>query len=70
VIADSHKRKIPVHAWTYRDDAPPRGDTAEGALKKALAQGLDGFFTDFPFSGYRIVNEISHGASIDQPASE
>jgi hypothetical protein len=30
-------------------------------MKKALAQGLDGFFTDFPFTGYRVVNEIATG---------
>jgi glycerophosphoryl diester phosphodiesterase len=70
VIRDSHARKIPVHAWTYRDDAPPKDETTDSALKKALAQGLDGFFTDFPISGYRVVNEISHGTSIGQAASQ
>jgi glycerophosphoryl diester phosphodiesterase len=62
VIKDSHAKKIPVHSWTYRDDAPPQGETMESALKKALQQGLDGFFTDFPASGARVINEISSGA--------
>jgi glycerophosphoryl diester phosphodiesterase len=62
VIRDAHARGIAVHAWTYRDDAPFRGDPdVETSMKKALALGLDGFFTDFPFTGYRVVNEIATG---------
>jgi glycerophosphoryl diester phosphodiesterase len=66
VIRDSHAKKIPVHSWTYRDDAPPYGGTVEEALKKDLAQGLDGFFTDFPATGRRVINEISSGAAAAQ----
>ena len=62
VIRDSHAKGIAVHAWTYRDDAPFRGEpNVETSMKKALALGLDGFFTDFPFTGYRVVNEIATG---------
>lgn len=61
VIRDAHARGIAVHAWTYRDDAPFPGEDVEASMKKALALGLDGFFTDFPFTGYRVVNEIATG---------
>jgi glycerophosphoryl diester phosphodiesterase len=63
VIRDAHAKGIVVHAWTYRDDALFGGEPVETSMKKALALGLDGFFTDFPFTGYRVVNEIADGAS-------
>jgi len=58
VIQDAHRRGILVHSWTYRDDDPFWGEDAETSMKKALALGLDGFFTDFPFTGYRVVNDV------------
>lgn len=61
VIRDAHARGIAVHAWTYRDDAPFKDEVIDASMKKALAQGLDGVFTDFPFTGYRVVNEIAAG---------
>jgi glycerophosphoryl diester phosphodiesterase len=62
IIRDAHRKGIAVHAWTYRDDAPFRGEgSTEESMRKALALGLDGFFTDFPFTGYRVVNEIATG---------
>ena len=57
----AHARGIAVHTWTYRDDAPFRGEDTETSMKKALALGLDGFFTDFPFTGYRVVNDVQYG---------
>jgi glycerophosphoryl diester phosphodiesterase len=70
LIRDAHARGIAVHTWTYRDDAPFRdppfnGEPVEASMKKALALGLDGFFTDFPMTGYRVVNELAHGASAE-----
>ena len=59
VIRDAHAKGIAVHAWTYRDDAPFGGEPVEVSLKKALEQGLDGFFADFPATGYRVVSEIT-----------
>lgn len=61
VIRDAHARNIAVHAWTYRDDAPFPGESAETSMRKALRLGLDGFFTDFPFTGRRIVRDIVDG---------
>jgi glycerophosphoryl diester phosphodiesterase len=58
IVRDSHLHHIAVHSWTYRDDAPFWGEDIETSLKRALALGLDGFFTDFPFTGYRVVNEM------------
>ena len=63
VIRDAHRRGIAVHAWTYRDDAPFAGEDIETSMRKALALGLDGFFTDFPFTGHRVVNEIATGGA-------
>jgi glycerophosphoryl diester phosphodiesterase len=57
IIRDAHRHHIAVHSWTYRDDAPFWGEDTETSLQRALALGLDGFFTDFPFTGYRVVNE-------------
>jgi glycerophosphoryl diester phosphodiesterase len=65
VVRDAHARGIAVHTWTYRDDAPFRGEDIETSIRKALALGLDGFFTDFPFTGYRVVNAVEHGASAE-----
>lgn len=65
LIRDAHARGIAVHTWTYRDDAPFGGEPAETSIKKALALGLDGFFTDFPMTGYRVVNEVALGASAE-----
>jgi glycerophosphoryl diester phosphodiesterase len=61
VIREAHAERIPVHAWTYRDDRTLNGEPVEAAMTKALALGLDGFFTDFPATGYRVVNEIATG---------
>jgi glycerophosphoryl diester phosphodiesterase len=69
VIRDAHGRGIAVHTWTYRDDAPFRGEDIGTSIRKALALGLDGFFTDFPATGFRVVNEVEHGASAEQPPS-
>jgi glycerophosphoryl diester phosphodiesterase len=65
LIRDAHAKGIAVHTWTYRDDAPFRGEDIETSMHKALALGLDGFFTDFPITGYRVVNAVEHGASAD-----
>jgi glycerophosphoryl diester phosphodiesterase len=66
LIADAHAAGLIVHGWTFRaenlflpgefkrpgDDAAP-GDLA-GEIKKFLAQGMDGFFTDQPDIGARV----------------
>jgi glycerophosphoryl diester phosphodiesterase len=57
IIHDAHLHHIAVHSWTYRDDAPFWGEDVETSMKRVLVLGLDGLFTDFPFTGYRVVNE-------------
>jgi glycerophosphoryl diester phosphodiesterase len=59
LIEAAHARGIQVHAWTYRDDVPtPGGGSVEDAINKALDIGLDGFFTDFPATGVKVVQEF------------
>jgi glycerophosphoryl diester phosphodiesterase len=63
LVADAHAAGLRVHPWTYRaenvfvrapfrrgDDPRAHGDVA-GEIAAALAQGIDGFFTDFPAIG-------------------
>jgi len=62
VVEAAHAKGIMVHPWTFRDDAPPvKGEPVEVAIKRYLALGLDGFFTDFPITGYKVRNEIQYG---------
>lgn len=58
IVETSHAKGIAVHPWTFRDDVPVRGETPEATLRKYLALGIDGFFTDFPMTGYRVRNEV------------
>ena len=63
LVTDAHAAGLRVHPWTYRAEnqflrAPFRNGTdprAHGDLRAeiraALAQGIDGFFTDFPGEG-------------------
>jgi glycerophosphoryl diester phosphodiesterase len=51
-----------VHPWTFRTDAPPvKGEKVEEAMKRYMALGVDGFFTDFPVTGYKVRNELAYG---------
>ncbi|MEH3100536.1 glycerophosphodiester phosphodiesterase [Sphingomonas adhaesiva] len=63
LVADAHAAGLKVHPWTYRAEnyflperfrrgADPRaqGDVV-AEIRAALAQGIDGFFTDFPAMG-------------------
>ena len=65
LVADAHAAGLRVHPWTYRaenvfvrppfrlgDDKAAHGDLM-GEIKAALAQGIDGFFTDFPLVGVK-----------------
>ncbi len=63
LVADAHQAGLRVHVWTFRAEnfflpaslkvgADPiaRGNVAE-AMRRQLATGIDGFFTDFPLIG-------------------
>ncbi|HEX4694542.1 glycerophosphodiester phosphodiesterase [Sphingomonas sp.] len=63
LVADAHAAGLRVHVWTFRAEnfflplalkngADPRahGNVAE-AIRRQLALGIDGFFTDFPSIG-------------------
>lgn len=44
-----HEVGMAIHAYTLKwDDLPPFADDAESLVASALAQGCEGFFTDFP----------------------
>ncbi len=58
-IESAHAAGIAVHTWTYRDDAPFGDKPVEDSMRAALAIGLDGYFTDFPATGRRVVDEIT-----------
>jgi glycerophosphoryl diester phosphodiesterase len=66
ILEAAHAKGIAVHPWTFRDDAPMsnapfNGEPTEASMRRALKLGVDGFFTDFPITGYRVVNEIASG---------
>ena len=66
IVEAAHAKGIAVHPWTFRDDAPMRdapfnSEPSEASMRRALKLGVDGFFTDFPITGYRVVNEIATG---------
>jgi glycerophosphoryl diester phosphodiesterase len=63
LVVDAHKAGLRVHVWTFRAEnfflpaslkvgADPiaHGNVAE-AIRRQLATGIDGFFTDFPLIG-------------------
>ena len=70
LVADAHAAGLRVHPWTFRAEnlfLPARfrhGETPgafgdiEGEMRAAVAQGVDGFFTDFPLHGAHVL----HGA--------
>ncbi|MEZ5937808.1 MAG: glycerophosphodiester phosphodiesterase family protein [Hyphomonadaceae bacterium] len=60
-IEKAHSQGIAVHVWTYRDDVPAPGGDVETRIRSALTLGLDGFFTDFPATGARVVYEFGEG---------
>jgi len=63
LVADAHKAGLRVHVWTFRaenfflpaslkrgNDPKVHGDV-DAAIRRQLALGIDGFFTDFPLIG-------------------
>ncbi len=62
VLEAAHKRGELVHLWTYRNDAPPYPpQQVEEAEKQALALGVDGYFTDFPATGRKVIDDFGAG---------
>ncbi len=58
-VERAHDAGIAVHTWTYRDDALFGDEPIETSIRKALALGLDGFFTDFPATGRRVLDAVA-----------
>jgi glycerophosphoryl diester phosphodiesterase len=61
IVEAAHAKGVKVHPWTFRDDAPVRGETPDATIRRYLALGIDGFFTDFPITGYRVRNDVQYG---------
>jgi glycerophosphoryl diester phosphodiesterase len=74
LVADAHAAGLRVHPWTYRaenyfvrepfrrgTDLVAHGDV-KAEISAALAQGIDGFFTDFPLEGVEARNDLRPGA--------
>jgi len=61
VVEAAHAKGVAVHPWTFRDDQPIGGKPIATSIKEILALGVDGFFTDFPFTGYAVRNDVAHG---------
>ncbi|MEG3163084.1 glycerophosphodiester phosphodiesterase [Sphingomonas sp. PB2P19] len=74
LVADAHAAGLRVHPWTYRaenvfvrarfhrgTDPAAHGDV-KAEIAAALAQGIDGFFTDFPLQGVEARNASRTGA--------
>ena len=75
LVAQAHKAGLRVHVWTFRAEnfflpaslkvgANPiaRGNVAE-AIRRQLATGIDGFFTDFPLIGATARDEYRASAA-------
>lgn len=56
VIAEAHAKGLVVHAWTFRSEKE-FGPDMVAELRGYLAMGLDGFFTDNPDVGRRVLKE-------------
>jgi len=74
LVADAHAAGLRVHPWTYRaenvfvperfrlgTDPAGHGDV-KAEITAALAQGIDGFFTDFPLQGVEARAALRPGA--------
>ena len=65
LVADAHAAGLRVHVWTFRAEnfflpaglkrgADPRAHgNVDTAIRRQLAAGIDGFFTDFPLIGVK-----------------
>lgn len=73
LVADAHTAGLRVHVWTFRaenfflpaslrrgDDPRAHGDV-DTAIRRQLAAGIDGFFTDFPLIGATVREAFRRG---------
>jgi glycerophosphoryl diester phosphodiesterase len=59
LVADAHAAGLFVHVWTFRSEAeylsPSYGGDAAAEVRRFVALGVDGFFTDFPDVAVRAI---------------
>jgi len=75
LVADAHKVGLRVHVWTFRAENfflpaslktgadPIAHGNVEEAIRRQLATGIDGFFTDFPLIGVTARNAYRASAA-------
>ncbi|GAA5514624.1 hypothetical protein Dcar01_03380 [Deinococcus carri] len=62
-VRRAHAAGLLVHPWTFRNEPPYllpsyAGDP-EAEMRQALWAGVDGFFTDFPATGAKVVGQFT-----------
>ncbi|ACO45018.1 esterase-like activity of phytase family protein [Deinococcus deserti] len=62
-VSRAHATGLLVHPWTFRNEPtyllPGYQNDPEAELRQALRAGVDGFFSDFPATGARVVSQYS-----------
>ncbi|WP_221089272.1 glycerophosphodiester phosphodiesterase family protein [Deinococcus aquaedulcis] len=62
-VTRAHAAGLLVHPWTFRNEAtyllPGYANDPEAEMRQALLAGVDGFFTDFPATGARVVGQYT-----------
>ncbi len=63
LIQNAHNAGLLVHIYTLRDEgvflAPNYNGNPEAEVKQFIELGVDGFFTDFPRTGYLVREELT-----------
>lgn len=62
-VTRAHAAGLQVHPWTLRNEAtyllPQYQNDPEAEMRQVLHAGVDGFFTDFPATGVKVVREYT-----------
>jgi glycerophosphoryl diester phosphodiesterase len=70
LVADAHAAGLRLHPWTFRAENvflpkslqngvdPATHGKIEEAMRRYLALGIDGFFTDFPGIGVKVRDAV------------
>nr|WP_309734208.1 glycerophosphodiester phosphodiesterase family protein [Chamaesiphon sp. OTE_75_metabat_556] len=68
LVTDAHAAGLKVHLYTLRDEsvflASDYGGDARAEFEQYIKLGVDGFFTDFPATGYSVRQELIGSANV------